>query len=209
MRLIALAFVLATACAVPAQAAWQEYVYTELGIAKHFPVEPKMTKGTYGVGIRLPLSKIVPSTILSAEDGGVIYKMTIVDFKGRDADGASIMGEAISSLAAKGKVVSEGFPRLDLGSNSVYGLVLIVDEKGGDHATSAVFFNKGKLYLIQAIAPLNSQSRFDSGIGRFIETVRFHLQGYGFDEKIGHDFPIGDDDPGNRDLGNNRPTPQN
>ncbi len=96
------------------------------------------------------------------------------------------MGEAFSSLAAKGTVVSQGFPRLDLGSNSVYGLVLIVDEKRGDHATSGVFFNKGKLYLVQAIAPQNGQARFDSGIGRFIETVRFHLQGYGFDEKIGH-----------------------
>jgi hypothetical protein len=135
--------------------------------------------------------------------------VTVVDFKGRDADGANILGEAFSSLAAKGTVVSQGFPRLDLGSNSVYGLVLIVDEKGGDHATSAVFFNKAKLYIVQAIAPLNSPSRFDSGIGRFIETVRFHLAGYGFDEKIGHDYPIGDDDPGNRDLGTNRPQPQN
>jgi hypothetical protein len=209
MRLIALVFAATVLGSVSAHAAWKEFVYPDLGIAKYFPVEPKITKGTYGNGIRLPLSKIVPDTIISVVDGGVTYKVTVVDFKGREADGANILAEAFSSLAAKGTVVSQGFPRLDLGSNSVYGLVLMVDEKGGDHATSAVFFNKGKLYLVQAIAPKEGQARFDSGIGRFIETVRFHLQGYGYDEKIGHDYPIGDDDPGNRDLGNNRPAPQN
>jgi hypothetical protein len=123
--------------------------------------------------------------------------------------GEHILGEALSSLAAKGTVVSQGFPRLDLGANSVYGLVLIGDEKAGNHTTSAVFFDKGELYLVQTIAPKDSPSRFGAGIGRFMETVRFHLQGYGFDEKIGHNYPIGDDDPGDRDLGNNRPARQN
>jgi hypothetical protein len=207
-RLIALVVAATAAWSLPAHAAWKEFVYTDLGIAKYFPAEPQMEKGTYGVGIRLPLSKIVPDTILSVTDGGVTYKLTVVDFSDRAAEGANIMGEALSMLAAKGTVVSQGFPRLDLGTLSVYGLVLMVDEKGGDHATSGVFFNKGKLYLVQAIAPQNSQSRFDSGIGRFIETIRFHLEGYGFDEKIGHDYPIGDDLPGDRDLGNGRP-PQN
>jgi hypothetical protein len=60
----------------------------------------------------------------------------------------------------------------------------------------SVFFNKGELYLVRAIAPKDSPSRFDVGIGRFMETVKLHLQGYGFDEKIGRDYPIGDDDPG-------------
>jgi hypothetical protein len=131
--------------------------YADLGIAKFFPVEPKMSKGTYGEDIRLPLSKVVPDTILTAMDGGVTYKVTVVDFKGREADGANILAESFSRLASRGTVVSQGFPRLDLGTNSVYG--------------------------------------------------RFHLQGYGFDEKIGHDFPIGDNDPGDRDLGYNRPAP--
>ena len=56
---------------IPAHAAWKEYVYEDLGIAKYFPVEPKMGKGTWGEGIRLPLSKIVPDTTLTAQDAGV------------------------------------------------------------------------------------------------------------------------------------------
>jgi len=204
----ALVAALLMAWSFPAQAAWQEYVYPELGIAKDFPVEPKKTEGTWGQGIRLPLSKIVPDTVLTAEDGGVTYKMTVVDFSSRPNDGSNIMGEAFSSLAAKGTVVGQGFPRIDLGANSVYGLMLIVDEKGGTHATSEVFFNKGKLYLVQGLVPQNSPNRLDPGIGRFIETVRFHLEGYGFDEKTGRDFPLGDNDPNDRDLGPNRPAPQ-
>lgn len=205
MRLSALVAAATLVAWSPAHAAWKEFVYPDLGIAKYFPAEPKMEKGTYGEGIRLPLSKVVPDTIYSVEDEGVTYKVTVVDFKGRDADGASILSEAISWLGGKGTVVSWGFPRLDLGKESVYGLVIIVDEKAGNHATSAVFFNKAKLYLVQAIVPQNSPNRGNPGIGRFIETVRFHLQGYGYDAKIGHDYPIGDDDPGDRDLGNNRP----
>lgn len=209
MRLTALAAAALFLGTLPAHAAWKEYVYEDLGIAKYFPAEPKMAKGTWGQGIRLPLSKIVPDTTLTAMDNGVTYKVTVVDFTSRPTEGANIMGEAFSSLAAKGTVVTQGFPRLDLGANSVYGLVLVVDEKSGNHTSSAVFFNKGRLYVVQAIVPKDSPGRFDSGIGRFIETVRFHLQGYGFDEKLGHDFPLGDDDPGDRDLGNNRPQPQN
>lgn len=208
MRLLALVTGLLLAVTVPAEAAWKEYVFEDLAIAKYFPAEPKRETGTWGQGIRLPLAKIVPATILTAEDGGVIYKLTIADFAERAAEGANIMGEAFYTMGNKGTVVSQGFPRLDLGANSVYGLVLIVDEKSGDRATSAVFFNKGKLYLIQAIVPKDSPGRNSPGVARFVETVRFHMAGYGFDEKLGRDFPIGDDDPGNRDLGNNRP-PQN
>src|SRR5580704_12949806 len=110
MRLIALVVAAMVAWSLPAQAAWKEFVYNDLGIAKYFPIEPKITKGTYGEGIRLPLSKIVPDTIISVEDGGVTYKVTVVDFRERAADGANIMGEAISMLGAKGTVVSQGFP---------------------------------------------------------------------------------------------------
>ena len=209
MRFIALLMAATALMASPAEAAWKEYEYKDLGIAKYFPAEPKVEKGTYGGTIRLPLSKVVPDTMISVTDEGVLYKVTVVDFKGRGAEGGNILSEAIYSLGNRGKVVETGFPRLDLGSNSVYGLVMIVDEKNGDHTTSGVFFNKEKLYIVQGIVGQKDPARTNPGIGRFIETIRFHLEGYGFDEKIGHDYPLGDDNPGNRDLGNNRPTGQN
>ena len=63
--LIASAFAVIVASSLPANAAWRVYVYTDLGIAKYFPAAPEMEKGTYGEGIRLPLSKVVPATIVS------------------------------------------------------------------------------------------------------------------------------------------------
>jgi hypothetical protein len=64
-----------------------------------------------------------------------------------------MLAEAFSSLAAKGTVVSQGFPRLDLGSNSVYGLVLIVDEKGGRSRHLRCLFQFGQALYHAAIAP--------------------------------------------------------
>jgi len=207
MRLFALAAVILIGGSLPADAAWKEYVYKDLGVAKYFPAEPKREQGVWGNGIRLPLSKLVPDTILFVTDGGVDYRLTVVDFSSRAADGANIMAEAFSSLAAKGSVQSRGFPRIDLGSESVYGLALIVDETNGDHTSSAVFFNKGRLYVAQAIVPKGSDGRNNSGIGRFIETVSFHLEGYGWDPKLNRGYPIGDDDPYDRDLGDSGITP--
>jgi hypothetical protein len=205
MRLIAVVAAATILGSLPAQAAWKEYVYPDLGVAKYFPVEPKMEKGTYGQGIRLPLSKIVPDTTLTAMDDGVTYKMTIVDFKGRETDGSNILAECLSWLGSKGTIASTSFPRLDLGKNSVYGLIFVVDQKDGNQATEGAFFNKGKLYIIQAIVGEKSPGKGDPGISRFMETTRFHMEGYGYAN--GHDFPLGDDDPGDRDTGQ-RPTPE-
>jgi hypothetical protein len=205
MRLIAFIAAAIIAGALPAQAAWKEYAYPDLGFAKYFPSEPKMEKGMYGYGIRLPLSKIVPSTILTAVDDGVTYKATVVDFKGREADGSNIMGEAISWLGGKGTVASTEFPRADLGNNSVYGLIMVVDQKDGNQATNCVYFNKGRLYILQAIVGETAPGKGDPGIGRFVETTLFHLAGYG--HANGHDFPIGDDDPYDRDTGQ-KPVPE-
>jgi hypothetical protein len=201
MRLSCLVFAAVLAGSLPAQAEWKEYTYADLGIAKYFPAAPKIESGTWGKGIRLPLSKLVPATILSAEDDGVLYTLTVADFSARAAESANIMGEAVSSLADKGEIVSQGLPRVDLGNESVYGVVLIVDEKKGDRVSSEVFFNKGRLYVVQASAPKGSPAAASAGIGRFIESVRFHMEGYGWDEKLGKPYPIGDDDPYDRDLG--------
>ena len=162
MRLIAFAVAAVIAGVLPAQAAWKEFVYPDLGVAKYFPVEPKMEKRHLW---RWHPPAAVEDRPRYDPDGrrtmALRTRLTVVDFKGRETEGSNIMGEAISWLGTKGEVVSYGFPRLDLGKNSVYGLVLVVDEKGGNHMTSGVFFNKGKLYLMQAIVPQNSPGKGD------------------------------------------------
>ena len=63
--------------------AWEEYVYLDQGVAISFPAKPQAMQSTYDS----ILAKGLPSTIYSAEDDHVIYKLTVVDltshFRGR------------------------------------------------------------------------------------------------------------------------------
>src|ERR1700749_2662533 len=124
MRFLAFAAVSLLAWASPVQAAWDEYVYPELGVAKDFPTAPTKEMGTY----KAPLAKEAPETIFSSAQGDVSFKMTVVDFSGRQGDGGNLLGEAASELTkGDNNVTLLDFPLYDKGSNSVYGLMLSID----------------------------------------------------------------------------------
>jgi len=182
----------------PAHAAWSEYVYSDLGIAKDFPAPPKMEKGTY----KAPLAKEAQETVLSTEQGGVTFKLTVVDFESRAAEGANLLGEAESTLTqGQGtKATLMDIPLYDKGANSVYGSTFSIDKKDGEHSLASFFFNKGRLYIVQVIVPAGNPNKQSPDLARFMPSLRFYLQGYGFDVQTGHDFPLGDDRPEDRDT---------
>lgn len=197
MRLAILGFALAALAFSPAQAAWKEYEFKDLEVAKEFPSEPKIEKGVY----KTPLADEAPQTVFSAVDGGISYSFTVVDFKTRPDAGANLVGEAASNLI-KGKDFTysvDDFPLYDKGTASVYGTILTIKKPSGEKTTASLFFNKGRLYIVKAVVAPNAPNKFSPGVARFLETIRFHMAGYGFDYATGHDFPIGDDRPGNRD----------
>jgi hypothetical protein len=197
MRLIAIAFAASLVAAAPAHAAWKEYTYKELGVAKDFPDEPKLETGVY----KTPLAKTAPSVIYSVVKYGITFKMTVVDFSKRAADGANLMAEA-AAHEVQGRQVTytlDDLPLYDKGANSVYGMMLRIQKPDGGRENVVNFFNKGRLYIIEAIVAPDSPNKFSPDIPRFMDTVVFHLQGYGFNFETGHDFPIGDDDPDDRD----------
>src|ERR1051326_4557992 len=114
MRLFALV-VAAVVASAPAHAAWKEYVYPELGIAKDFPAPPMVQKGTY----KAPLAKEVPDVVYFVVQNGITYKMTVVDFSQRAAEGANLLGEA-ANMAIQGEgtnVLLDDFPLYDKGAN--------------------------------------------------------------------------------------------
>jgi hypothetical protein len=198
MRLaLLLVSVLATA-AFPAHAAWNEYVYSDLGIAKDFPAPPTLEKTTY----KAPLAKEAPETVLSVIQSGVIYKVTVVDFQMRAAEGANLLGEAESTLTqGKGiKATLIDIPLYDKGANSVYGSTFSIDKMDGEHSLASFFFNKGRLYIVQIVVPAGNPNKQSPDLARFMPSLRFYLQGYGFDVQTGHDYPIGDDQPEDRDT---------
>jgi hypothetical protein len=198
LGLAALALAATAATTGPAHAAWQTFTYKDLGVAKEFPSAPKIEKGVYTT----PMVKNAPKTTFTVEKDGNTLRMTVVDLKGREADGANILGEAISAeVAGRGTTYKLSDMQLyDKGFNSVFGTVLMIDKPDGTRLITNSFFNKGRLYLIEAVVPPTSQAKASPDFGRFINTIQFHLAGYGFDFKTGHDFPIGDDDPNDRDT---------
>ena len=190
---------LVTAAISPAHAEWKQYQDKSLGIYNYFPVPPTRTTTTY----KAPLAKEAPAIVLTAIGDGVTYKVEIVDFTKRAGDGANLLGEAINQqIGGRGTDYTvSNFPLWDKGANSVYGTAIIVDKKDADktHMLVDVVFNKGKLYLISASVPANSPGRYSPGLARFIDTSQFYMAGYGFNYATGHDYPLGDDDPNDRD----------
>jgi hypothetical protein len=192
----------AVAVSTPAHAEWKQYRDDSLGIYSYFPSEPVKTTGTY----KAQLAKDVPSIILTAKDGDVTFRVEVVDFEKRAAEGANLMMEALNRDAGgRGNTFTvTDFPLWDKGANAVYGTAVIIDKNDKDktHIVEQVVFNKGKLYIISASVPGTSPGRNSPGLARFIDSSQFYLKGYGINYETGHDYPLGDDDPLNRD---NRP----
>jgi hypothetical protein len=112
MRWLVFGLAAAVIGSVPAVAAWKQCKYTELGIFKDFPVGPVRTTTTYTA----PLAKEAPATVLTAVDEGITYKMTVVDFATRAAEGANLVLEAVEheSGGLRGTFTVANFPLLGI-----------------------------------------------------------------------------------------------
>ena len=192
----AAAIVLASA---PAHAEWKQYQDKSLGIYAYFPVPPTRTTDTY----KAPLAKEAPAVILTAFDEGVTYKVEIVDFTKRPQDGANLAGEALAhEVGGRGtEYAVVNIPLWDKGANSVYGTSVSIERKDKDstHELADVVFNKGKLYIVSTSVPNASPSRNSPGLARFMDSLQFYMPGYGFNYATGHDYPLDDNDPLDRD----------
>ena len=86
MRILAIIMFALFLGAGPASA-WEEYKDLDQGVAIQFPTKPQVMKSTYDS----ILAKGLPSTIYSAEDDHVIYKLTVVDLRSRPDAGANFL----------------------------------------------------------------------------------------------------------------------
>ena len=210
MRFIALGIAATFLAALPAHAEWKQYQYKDLGVDAYFPVAPTRTTTTYKPMIRKPLAKPAPAVVLSAKDDDITYTLEVVDYAAQAAQGSDIAEEAFSDAIGFTDGASNRKPdefvvttisRWDLGKNSVYGPALTIERKDKDstHVLEDIVFHKGKLYLISASVPGKSPNRLSLGLGRFMDTMQVYMPGYGFNYATGHDYPLGDNDPGDRD----------
>jgi hypothetical protein len=174
MRILAFVF-LALLTGLGPAGAWTEYVYLDRGFAIQFPAaRPQVSEGTYAS----TLAKGLKSTIYSAQNDNVIYRMTVVELGGQPDKGANFINEAAYNLMREGDVLFTDFPRVYQDEKAIYGVTLVVDrEKGGERVRTSIYYNKGRLYLVQAIV-LPARGDKDMTVpSRFDQTVRFPPDG--------------------------------
>ena len=178
----------------PASAAWEEYLFEDLGIAKEFPVEPTRSQTVYrGAEFSERRTAVAgrdrPATLLSVEVDNIIFRMFVVDFSDKIEQSASILGECVylaeDAGVGEGKeVLANMNTRVEPGANAVYGRLITVDlgEEVGRKMT-ACFFTKGNLYQIEAhVLPAHGDMNSPFAV-RFGNSMRFNIEhDYGGDE---------------------------
>jgi hypothetical protein len=172
MRIFALILLALFPGAGPASA-WEEYIYLDQGVAIQFPATPQAMKSTYDS----VFAKGLPSMIYSAEDDHVLYKLTVIDVTNRPDMGANFLNEAAYGLMREGDVLFTDFPRVYQGAQSIYGVTLVVDRKDGSRVRSSLYYNKGRLYIADAVVLPARGDKDMTTPSRYDQTIRFPPDG--------------------------------
>jgi len=170
LPLLAAGIAVAIVAGGPASAAWKIYNYPELGVFKEFPAEPKAEDITY----KTPVSGEHKGKKFSVAEDDVDYAMTVVDMPDKIDTSASIMGECTYNAEVAGVSVSNMTARVEPGARAVYGRMQSTDIKGKGRSLTACFFNKGRLYIIEALVRPNNQDFPNSPLAiRFVNSMSF------------------------------------
>jgi len=153
--------------------AWEEHIYLDQGVAIQFPVAPHAMKSTYDS----IFAKGLASIVYSAEDDHVIYKLTAIDLTQHPETGANFLNEAANELMHQGDVLFTDFPRVYQGVKSIFGVTLVVDRMDGSRVRSSLYYNKGRLYIADAIVLAARGDKDMTVPSRYDQTIRFPPDG--------------------------------
>ena len=172
MRLIA-ALAFALSLATTQAWAWTEYNYPDQGVAIQFPVTPQAQKSSYDT----TLAKGLPAMVYSAEDDHVLYRLTAVDLTKFPDRGANFLNESAFRLMNEGDVLFTDFPRVYQDVKAIFGVTLVVDRMDGSRVRSSLYYNKGHLYIAQAVVLPARGDKDMTTPTRFDQTIRFPPDG--------------------------------
>jgi hypothetical protein len=167
--LMMLALFLGTAPA----SAWTESIYLDQGVAIQFPAKPQAMKSAYNS----IFAKGLPAVVYSAEDDNVVYKLTVVDLTNRPDVGANFLNEAANGLMREGEVLFTDFPRVYQGERSIFGVTLVVDRQDGSRVRTSLYYNKGRLYIADAVVLPARGDKDMTTPSRYDQTIRFPPDG--------------------------------
>jgi len=189
---------IAAALVAMSPASWKEYPQPQLGFVVEFPADPATSTGNYRTGL-VPMAT---AHIFSVKEEQAVYVATVVDLLDRKEEGATLLGEAESTMAQIGDVTSLSSSRVEPGRAAIYGRFMTINCRRGrvpdqlgqtadtvrtwfknmtgaecpDRARLMVnmFFNRGRLYLIQGInLPSEDEVSASPSALRFANSVSF------------------------------------
>ena len=178
--------------------AWKEYLQPQFGFVVEFPADPSASTGNYRTGL-------VPGAVAhiwSVREEHAVYVATAVDLLDRKEEGATLLGEAESTLSQLGDVTSISTSRVEPGRAAIYGRFITINcrkervtDQLGQTAASVrtwfknitgeecpdrgrlmanLFFNRGRLYMIQGInLPSTDDTPSSPAALRFANSVSF------------------------------------
>jgi hypothetical protein len=173
MRRIGLVVAGFLAVASTAQAAgWQTYAFRDQG----FSIE-SIVPLTKGVGLyKGAIAGSIPTVTYSAQDDDIRYKVSIIDISNRLADAVNLYLEMEFLTSLSGKVLANESVGIEPGADRHYGRQLAIQTKDGNLSRTVLVYNKGKIYVTEAvILPNGDKDSFSPE--RFVESILFDLDG--------------------------------
>lgn len=191
-----LGFILILTCS--ALAAWKEYPQPQLGFVVEFPAEPSSSTGNY----HTTLVPSATAHLYSVKEDHAVYVAAVVDLLERKEEGAILLGEAESILSELGDVTSVSVSRVEPGRAAVYGRFITINCRSNHVPTQLgqtvetvrtwfktvsgtdcpdrsrlmvnMFFNRGRLYLVQGInLPNDDDASASPAALRFANSISF------------------------------------
>jgi hypothetical protein len=198
VRAIILMIAAALIASIAVAATWKEYPQPQLGFVVEYPADPETSTGTYRTG----LVASAPVHNFSLKEDHALFVATVVDLLDRKEEGAILLGEAESTLSQLGDITSISSSRVEPGRAAVYGRFItivcrsgrVIDQLGqtaatirtwfknmtgaecpdGSNLMANMFFNRGRLYLIQGInLPGTEDSSSSPAALRFANSISF------------------------------------
>jgi hypothetical protein len=151
---------------------WKTYEFRDSG----FSVE-SIVPLTKGAGLyKGAIAGSIPTITYSAEDDDIRYKVSIIDISKRPNDAVNLYLEMEFLTSLSGKVLANESVGIEPGADRHYGRQLAIQMKDGSLSRTVLVYNKGKIYVTEAvILPNGDKDSFSPE--RFVESILFDLDG--------------------------------
>jgi hypothetical protein len=161
---LALALAALLGASTPALA-WDIYSYPDAKFAAQFPAQPQTGPARY----RTTAGLDAPAQRYWAQEGGVVYAVTIADFTGTALDKDAAIADAVKAFSDQGKVLVDVEARI----NREFGRELSIDRKDGGHDILAIFFIDQHLYVLNGRASPPDPGAATAALIRFQQSLNF------------------------------------